>query len=270
MKMGLVFFISLLSFAVGTFVGKKFSDNQHKVASYEHSSSSEQASSESKDAERGVASVNEEKKDTLTDDEIAKLAEEFVAEDSGKGEKEKEDSSEGRHTASTHDKAAEKADSHEKDKHAEKAESHDKEPVKAAKEDSHKEDSKKEHAAKEDKHGEKAEEKIAEKKDEKKEEKQDEKKVAKTPAKKADMTSAADGKYTVQIASYPSEPEAQKMTSGLKDKGFSAFYVTAKVKEKTWYRVSVGLFPNSDEADEYRKKLDKEGISKTIVQKITN
>ena len=34
-KLILVFFISLLSFSIGTFVGKKFSDNQHKIAQLE-------------------------------------------------------------------------------------------------------------------------------------------------------------------------------------------------------------------------------------------
>ena len=34
-KIILVFFISLLSFSIGTFVGKKFSDNQHKMISME-------------------------------------------------------------------------------------------------------------------------------------------------------------------------------------------------------------------------------------------
>lgn len=34
-KLILVFFVSLLSFSVGTFVGKQFSDSQHKLAALE-------------------------------------------------------------------------------------------------------------------------------------------------------------------------------------------------------------------------------------------
>lgn len=34
-KLVLVFFLSLLSFSVGTFVGKQFSDSQHKIADLE-------------------------------------------------------------------------------------------------------------------------------------------------------------------------------------------------------------------------------------------
>ena len=34
-KLVLVFFISLLSFSIGTFVGKKYSDNQHQLAALE-------------------------------------------------------------------------------------------------------------------------------------------------------------------------------------------------------------------------------------------
>lgn len=73
-KLVLVFFVCVLSFAIGTFVGKKFSDNRHRMAQFEPQS-----------AEAGghdVASQEEKSKSgNLSDDEIAKLAEEFVNED---------------------------------------------------------------------------------------------------------------------------------------------------------------------------------------------
>lgn len=264
MKMGLVLFISLLSFAVGTFVGKKFSDNQHKVANYEHGEKATEtaANDDHADAARAVASADEhgeKSKDTLTDDEIAKLAEEFVAEENEDAKEVAKDDTHG--AADAHGRKTASADPHAAAKSNEHGE--------AAKEDAHaatKPAAKDAHAAAG--HGEEAPAKDAHGKAETS-------KVMKTneaavSAAKAKLTSAPQGKYTVQIASYPSEGEAQKTSAGLKEKGFSAFYVPAKIQDKTWYRVSVGLFTTSDEADEYRKKLDKEGISKTIVQKVTN
>ncbi len=78
-KLVLVFFISLLSFSVGTFVGKQFSDSQHRLASLE--------SEYNKDANQGrtTASIPSnnmemEPSEILSSDDIAKLAEEFVQE----------------------------------------------------------------------------------------------------------------------------------------------------------------------------------------------
>ncbi len=82
-KLILVFVISLLSFAVGTFVGKKYSDQQHKMLAYEPTN---------KESQREVAS----KKDPthtasqMTDEEIAKLAEEFVTDDTTEPSKQAE------------------------------------------------------------------------------------------------------------------------------------------------------------------------------------
>lgn len=281
LKLGLVFFVSLLSFAVGTFVGKKFSDNQHKLSKYEsgspekvadHDAESDShdaapshdpevataehgdAHGEAKDAhgaadahgavdahgkKREVASIpggaHEVKpKDALSDEEIAKLAQEFVADE--KTEK-KHDV---KHDAKADDK-----------KHSAAGDTHSAKQIV-------KEHGTKEHAAPAAKTA--AHEAPA---------KPPQKAAPPTELPK-ELAAAPAGKYTVQIASTQSENDAQKMASGLKDKGHSAFYIPAKIKEKTWYRVSVGLFSTQSEADEFRKRLDKDGISKTIVQKITN
>jgi DedD protein len=71
-KLALVFFISLLSFAIGTFVGKKYSDNQHKIAQLEP---------QAKKADHTIATLvgpEGEKETTVSDDEIAQLAKEFA------------------------------------------------------------------------------------------------------------------------------------------------------------------------------------------------
>jgi septal ring-binding cell division protein DamX len=78
------------------------------------------------------------------------------------------------------------------------------------------------------------------------------------------------GKYTLQLASYPNETEAQKMTDELKEKGFSAFYISAQVKDKSWYRVSVGLFATQKEALSHKADLmEKTKVNSAIIQKIT-
>lgn len=83
------------------------------------------------------------------------------------------------------------------------------------------------------------------------------------------VAASSIGKFTIQVASYATETEAIKHATDLKDKGFSAFYVPAKVNDRNWYRVSVGLFGNRQEAMEYRKELMTEAnISSAIVQKI--
>jgi cell division septation protein DedD len=83
------------------------------------------------------------------------------------------------------------------------------------------------------------------------------------------VASTSIGKYTVQVASYPDETEAKKHASSLEGKGFSAFYIPAKVKGNTWYRVSVGLFNNQSTANSFRKDLMKQAdIKSAIVTKI--
>src|SRR5271163_27811 len=68
-KLVLVFFLSLLSFSVGTFVGKQFSDSQHRVAELEG------------DSDRVVASVPNDLKakpdQVISEEEISKLSDEF-------------------------------------------------------------------------------------------------------------------------------------------------------------------------------------------------
>ena len=122
-KLVLVFFISLLSFAVGPYVGKKYSDRQHDMAKLEphgnkvahentdeqHSESGEVAQGEEsasheegggsahseasangeEKSNRDIASVKKaehpiikgDESDNMSDEEIAKLAEEFVRDD---------------------------------------------------------------------------------------------------------------------------------------------------------------------------------------------
>jgi cell division septation protein DedD len=85
------------------------------------------------------------------------------------------------------------------------------------------------------------------------------------------------GKFTVQIGSFPTESEAEKLTQELLKKGLSAFYITAKVADKkdesvvkTWYRVNVGLYATAKEAEAYKNELiSSKSITSGFVQKLT-
>lgn len=250
-KLVLVFFISLLSFSIGTFVGKKFSDNQHKLSQLEPNSLdgsgaeavAEHGADTKTHEDRSLASIAPGANEVvpghaLSDEEIAKLAEEFVTDDEGatKKEEHKTDKVEDGHHVAAAPPAHEEPPS--KDKKVEPP-SHAAEKVAAGHEPTH-------------------------------EVKVSEEKTSRIPASlPKEVAASAVGKYTVQVASYPKESEAQNMSNDLKTKGFSAFYVTAKVRGETWYRVSVGLFATQKEAQAYRTDLlARAKVSSAMVQKI--
>lgn len=274
-KLVLVFFIALLSFSIGTFVGKKFSDNQHKLAQLEPDSQTETAGHGNAHDEHGearaVASVSPEAREVkpsdkpLTDDEIAKLAEEFVTDDEkptapGKVEDKNQNAHGGTATAQ-----AGHGESHEAP--AKKEAPAAPAPATAA--------------AHVEAHGSASANKpaaaplapaarMAEGKAP----------VVENPPRPTsripsslpkEVASSAIGKFTVQVAAYTTEKEAQTMAADLKGKGFSAFYVTANVKGTTYYRVSVGLFTTMKEADAYKADLiNRAKVASAIVQKITS
>lgn len=247
-KLSFVFVISLLSFAIGTFVGKKYSDNQHQLAVLEPSAQREVAS-----VEEG-AEKPEMKTGTMTDDEIAKLAEEFVTDETEVPAKE----------VVANEEEHGKADEHgEADAHAVPAKVA-KVPAKAeathGKSPAHAEEAS--NAAKNVVAGNHEEVAVAPKKA--------------TPRSRVPSSLPKDvaqynvGKFTVQVASYTEESEAQNMASDLKKKGYSAFYIPAQIKGKTYYRVSVGQFATQKEAQAYRGELmSKTKVGAAIVQKIT-
>ncbi len=240
-KMGLVFFIALLSFSIGTFVGKKYSDNQHKLASLEPSRHS---------AQREVASENHHGEATktengMTDDEIAKLAEEF-AED----------------TELTESKApTPHAETHATEHAAAQPSSHAKVETTAAVKTApaHKEA---QSVAQNLASGKAATNENAKAAGHKLENR--------LPSSlPKDVAQYSVGKFTVQVASFATENEAKSRAENLKAMGFSSFYLPAEVKGKTWYRVSVGLFATEKEAKEFRVEFMEKSKSDTaIIQKI--
>ncbi len=218
-KLVLIFFISLLSFSVGTFVGKQVSDADHRRASLEVETDTME------NTEREIASVEAEPDDgAISDEEVASLTREFM-------EAEKTMESE---SASLEEAVA------QLENEADEAPAKDK--------------------------VEKAATRVADNKAPAKD-----KPMARKPASTLPVAVAASsvGKYTVQIGSYPTEQEAKAYASEMKEKGYSAFYVPADVKGKTWYRVSIGLYGDTKSANDYKNKLITDKVIKSaIVSKI--
>ncbi len=222
-KLVLVFFLSLLSFSVGTFVGKQFSDSQHKIAELETEGAGDRATA-------SIPETKTEPNQVISEDEIAKLSEEFV-------KKEK----------SVEKETAPDASTAKNEKH----------PAAKAKPDTASIHDEITSVAKKLAANDKAEAKV----------KVENRIPSSLPAELADSTI---GKYTVQVSSQAKETEAKAKVDQLKEKGFSAFYVPAELKGKTWYRVSVGQFDDRGTALKYRTKLMIEaGLESAIVQKIT-
>jgi cell division septation protein DedD len=265
-KLVLVFFISLLSFSIGTFVGKKYSDNQHKMAALEPSKTQEHGTREVASAEGtehgaveaapGSEHVANKSGESMSDEEIAKLAEEFVSDDttatSGAVGEHK-----GEEHAKTEGHQAEERKTAERTEVAPTARGVAANPVKTR----NLETSEPLAAAKNivqnhlqnQAHG---TARTAE-----------ETRVPSSIPK--DVAQYNTGKFTVQVGSYAREEEAQKVAGELKAKNYSAYYIPANVKGQTWYRVSVGLFATPREAQAYRAELmAKSKITSAIVQKI--
>jgi cell division protein FtsN len=240
-KLILVFFISLLSFSVGTFVGKQFSDSQHRLASLENEYNKDSGQS------RSTASIpgNEmdvEPSDILSSEDVAKLAEEFVQEKKPTTEEHAK-----RNVANT--ESSESADA---------AKSIANRAGKSVSTYEHKDITQK------------AAEKVASNKAP-----LQAVKAVETKKAMADLppTVSADvkGKYTIQVSSHQSESEAKNRVNDLNNKGFVASYVSANVGGKSWYRVGVGTFGTVKSAKEYLEKVKenpsfKGAIVRQIVQ----
>lgn len=285
-KLVLVFFIALLSFSIGTFVGKKFSDNQYKLAQLEPEKHETAASETEEHGDtRAVASVSEhgdgeaKSNDALSDDEIAKLAEEFISDEDAAPAAHGAADTHGAATTAGHGTApdasghapASVTETHEDTGHAAKPAVH-KEPVKAETKTiapAHATETKKPEVTKAEPL--KAATRVAEGKTAG-ENKAEVKPTSRIPSSlPKEVAASAIGKYTVQVGSYQTEKEAQKISAELKEKGFSAFYVSAQIKGQKWFRVSVGLFATQKEANAYKADLlARSKVSSAIVQKVTS
>lgn len=231
-ELALVFFISLFSFSIGTFVGKKYSDNQHRLALLEPNKKTEERQAiENAASNTDAAAATAMSENEITDADVAKLAEEFSADN----EEVHADTATAQEAANmgqmqAHANAALANQAGTKTVKTVKAEVKDVKEVTLAEANA-----------------------------------ESERDVASIPVKAKSM-----GTYTVQVGSYPSEVEANKMTESLLARGYKANAVAANVNGKTMYRVQVGMFNNFNEAQEYKKELmEKNRLTSAFVQKIS-
>lgn len=240
-KVVLVFFISLLSFSVGTFVGKQVSDSDHRRASLEGEHAGREVASTESTHEEG---------EKHSEQAVEDLASEFIhdsaepSSDHAETAGEEEVDENGYSSYERKDAAPEKSEvAHEAPKEKEAAKPTAKsETLEAAK-------------------------KIS------KGEVPTSGKTVTPPRKPSNalpaVASSTLGKYTVQVASYGSEGDAKQYASHLKERGWNAFYIPADIKGRTWYRVSVGLFEESSNAQDFMKQFLKEsGAKDALVVKI--
>lgn len=240
-KLSLVFFISLLSFSVGTFVGKQVSDSDKRRMALENEYSKEKPA-------RTVAATSPEttEKKALSEDEIEQLSQEFV--DQAEQDTKMAADSEG-YKKVDHTQTRKVASVEEKHHSAHKKE----EPKEKVVEQKH------DNVAK-------AAKRVANNKAPEADKPAPRKPQSVLPS----YTNDAKGKYTVQVASYSNEDEAKKFAQDLREKGYAdAFYIPAEVKGSTWYRVSIGLFESHKSANVYKAQLIKaKTVSSALVQKI--
>jgi cell division septation protein DedD len=204
-KVVLIFFISLLSFSIGTFVGKKFSDNQHKMAVLEPQAASKESTAHHEEG------AKEEHHDAQ-EPEVALGAKVSEHNQKAKSHAEEEELTE-EQASSLEDEMV------------------DEDLKKGAKNDSSK-------------------------------------KLNRMLA--SEMAQKGVGKYTVQIASFSSQEEAEKKVQELKAQKFDSFSTETTVKGHQWYRVNVGLFATIKEAQNQKTQLaDQAKITKAIIQKVS-
>ncbi len=289
----IVFFVCLLSFSVGTYVGKRFSDYQHQIALLKGSPTEESLALNPETHDASIAHSTEEQDHSspsaaLSDDDVAKLAQEFAT---TSDEALHDTTSEKPTEIPTHSDEHQEEATHQagnKDQHTNKDDRHlaSETPTEPAPSKTVTAKASTTHtpatqtATTTTKAAHTSTAATANSKANVTEEKQshdadhvDQQTVAKNLA-----TSRA-GKYTVQVGSFPTEIEASQLTETLKKQGLSAYFVAARVpsknadekeKYKTWYRVSVGLYGDLKEAESTKNQLvtDKK-IKSGMVLKLT-
>jgi cell division septation protein DedD len=77
---------------------------------------------------------------------------------------------------------------------------------------------------------------------------------------------SADGKFTVQVGSYPDEAQARERVNRLKAAGFDGRAVAAQIPNRgTWYRVQAGRFAGRDEAALYGSQMRSKGVAESAL-----
>ena len=247
-KLALVFFVTLLSFAIGTYVGKKYSDNQHKLSLLEPKKNtpipkagefaSDTALVDAHDQMNDVPPTEQQAQQhpaALSDSEVAKIAEEFASEE-----------------AATEEKLVATISSQEKE-------------LKVISDTPNKTNPAQQATAM-------ATTTAPAKPTFKQIEKTTDGRLPSSINTKSSLNAKSDMApilFTVQVGAYQSQADAEKITQDLQMKGFKTSFVPAKVNGQVWYRVNVGLFGTIKEAQDYKKEfLEKTKLSSAIVQRV--
>ena len=73
--------------------------------------------------------------------------------------------------------------------------------------------------------------------------------------------------YTVQVAAFKTEKDANRLMEKLKRSGYAAYRTITKIEGKgIWFRVRVGKYKSKAEARSIKAKLSKTGLKSIIVQ----
>ncbi len=265
-KLVLIFFISLLSFSVGTFVGKQVSDSDYKRAALEEDYKSFRNSTHEKNS-------NEEPDQKLTNEELTSLTEEFVNNEKEKLNEEEKNTREIASSDHSHpqQKQEDTTSEHDKNSHGYKKYNKEQQSTQHNEHNEHQEHQEiQKHQEHQGVHASSAPvsheaQRVAEGMPPTPERK----KVREPNSILPSVGTSTIGKYTIQVASYAAEAEAKAHAAELKQKGWNAFYLPAEISSKTWYRVSVGLFSDQKSAKDFREELMKQSaISTAIIQKI--
>lgn len=88
-----------------------------------------------------------------------------------------------------------------------------------------------------------------------------------TDASVIKIKSAENGRYSLQIGSYPKLDEATRSVERWKSKGYPAFLMIADIPDRgRWYRVRIGGFNSRDDAAKYLGDFSsKEGVEALVV-----
>lgn len=259
LKLVFVFFISLLSFSVGTFVGKKFSDNQAKIQGGSHSEiahdTHEKASahdSEGHTAEHAnthgepssaeghgtadhetTGAANEVQDKALTDEEVAQFAKEFLVE--GVSREPAAAAPDTTHAAETSHEAAKTAHPAEKKSDAHSA-----------------------HHAPEKVTAENTQKLVVPV-------------IKESPAAIAQQfANLSPAKYSLQVGAFLQKVDAEKKAEEVKAQGLSAQVIQANRNGQSWYRVMVGVYTTKEEASKNVNDVQSKAkiLEKPFVQKI--
>ncbi len=80
------------------------------------------------------------------------------------------------------------------------------------------------------------------------------------------VKSPANGRYSVQIGSYPTLQEAEKTVESWKSKGYPAYVMVADIPDRgRWYRVRMGGFENRNDATRYLREIQSQESVEALV-----